>query len=93
MAQNNHKHSKFFAWVVFTGQTDMYWLRFFKPGFRHCFVLLHDGTHWLSVDPLSNYMDIAIHNHLPASFDLPLWLGQRALVAALLRMIERGRQS
>ena len=34
-------------WVVFSGYTDLRWLKFLKSGFRHCFVLLHDGKRWI----------------------------------------------
>ncbi len=64
------------AWVVFSGQTEMPWLNILKPGFRHCYVLLNDGQHWLSIDPLSNYMEVTVH-HVPAAFDLPLWMKDR----------------
>ncbi|MGQ0526465.1 MAG: hypothetical protein ACT4OY_00305 [Alphaproteobacteria bacterium] len=64
------------AWVIFSGQTDLPWLRIFKRGFRHCYVLLNDGEHWISVDPLSHYTDVSVHN-LPPNFDLPLWLKDR----------------
>jgi len=64
------------AWVVFSGQTDLNWLKIFKPGFRHCYVILNDGQHWASVDPMSSYMDVSIHN-MPAEFNLPLWLKDR----------------
>ncbi len=64
------------AWVVFSGKTDMRWLRIFKPGFRHCYVLLNDGEHWATIDPMSSYMEVSIHN-LPAEFNLPLWLEDR----------------
>jgi hypothetical protein len=64
------------AWVVFSGQTDLPWLKVLKPGFRHCFVLLNDGKHWVSFDPLSNYTDISVH-HVPGNFDLPGWLQNR----------------
>lgn len=66
------------AWVVFSGKTDMNWLKIFKPGFRHCYVILNDGRHWLTIDPLSSYMDVSIHN-LPHEFNLPLWLRDRGL--------------
>ncbi len=66
------------AWVVFTGQTDLPWLRVLKPGFRHCFVLVHDGAHWVSLDPLANYTEVQVH-HVPADFDLPGWLRDRNL--------------
>ena len=65
------------AWVVFSGQTDLAWLRVFKPGFRHCFILLNDGKHWISFDPLSNHTEISVHHHMPPEFDLPLWLQSR----------------
>lgn len=64
------------AWVVFSGQTDLPWLKILKPGFRHCYVLLNDGEQWITVDPLSNYMDIAVH-HVPQDFDLPRWMQSR----------------
>ena len=76
MNTNFHQSQKSEAWVVFSGKTDMNWLKIFKPGFRHCYVVLNDGNHWLSVDPLSSYMDVTIHN-LPQEFNLPLWLRDR----------------
>lgn len=80
------------AWVVFSGQTDVPWLRFLRPGFRHCFVLLHDGAQWLSVDPMLHHMDVHIHRHVPESFNLPDWLksrGQRVIPAQLDRSRRR----
>jgi hypothetical protein len=64
------------AWVIFSGQAELAWLKILKPGFRHCSVLLNDGKSWISYDPLSNYTDITVH-HLPAEFDLPKWMQQR----------------
>lgn len=64
------------TWVVFSGKTDLPWLRFLKPGFRHCFVLINDGRQWVSVDPMSNHMDVTVH-HVPQEFDLPLWMKDR----------------
>lgn len=66
------------AWVVFSGQTDLPWLRIFKSGFRHCYVVMNDGTQWITVDPLSSMMDVRVHA-LPPHFDLPLWLKDRGL--------------
>lgn len=45
------------AVVVFTCSTLGY-LRFLKPGFRHCMVALHDGDGWLLLDPLSNGLEV-----------------------------------
>lgn len=64
------------AWVVFTGQTDLPWLKLLKPGFRHCYVLINDGRHWISIDPLFPYTEIIVH-HAPADFNFPAWLAGR----------------
>ena len=66
------------AWVVFSGETEISWLRVLKPGFRHCFVVLFDEAHWLTIDPLANHMDAQIQP-LPADFNLPLWFKNRGL--------------
>ncbi|MCI5061305.1 MAG: hypothetical protein MRY79_09610 [Alphaproteobacteria bacterium] len=76
------------AWVVFSGQSDIAWLKILRSGFRHCFVLLHDGTCWSSIDPLSSYTDIQIHYHVTPDFDLPAWLegrGHRVLSMPIKR--------
>lgn len=61
------------AWVVFTNQSELLSVRFLRKGFRHCFILIHDGMHWISVDPMANYMEVAVQN-VPCDFDLPAWL-------------------
>ncbi|MBL4804584.1 MAG: hypothetical protein JKY71_06930 [Alphaproteobacteria bacterium] len=61
------------AWVVFSGQADLPWLKILKPGFRHCAVLLNDGERWITIDPLSNYTDVNVH-HVATDFDLPRWM-------------------
>lgn len=71
------------AWVVFHGQADLPWLRFLKPGFRHCYLLLREGPHWISIDPMLNHMDINLHSHLPPDFDLPGWLEARGHTVVL----------
>ena len=42
------------ALVVYTGATDLAWLRLLRPGFRHCFVVLRRGGAWIAVDPLAH---------------------------------------
>ncbi len=64
------------AWVVFTNQTELRWLGMLKKGFRHCFVMINDGQNWISIDPMSNYMDVVVH-HVSPDFDLPDWLRSR----------------
>ncbi len=65
------------AWVVFSGETDLPYLKILKSGFRHCFILLNDGQRWMSIDPLSPYMDIQIYHHIESEFCLPDWLKVR----------------
>ena len=39
------------ALVVFTDQTDASWLRWLKPGYRHCFVIVRDSQgEWIACD-------------------------------------------
>jgi len=39
------------ALVVFTDQHDLRWLRWLKPGFRHCFVIARDPAgEWIACD-------------------------------------------
>ena len=76
------------AWVVFSGQTDLRWLKILRPGFRHCYMVLHDGEHWITYDPLSSYTDITVH-HLPPDFDLPHWMIERTLVPANMTRIPK----
>lgn len=64
------------AWVIFSGQADLPWLKVLKPGFRHCAVLMNDGKHWVTIDPLSNYTDVTVHK-VPVDFDLPAWMRDR----------------
>ena len=80
------------AWVVFSGQTEISWLKFLKPGFRHCYVLINDGERWTSIDPLSHVTEISVHHHVPVEFDLPAWLasrGNRVVKAPLHRDITK----
>ncbi|MFO0989023.1 MAG: hypothetical protein U1F37_16970 [Alphaproteobacteria bacterium] len=57
------------ALVVFSGRTGVRWLRWLKPGYRHCFVAIDDGSAWLTVDPLLHRLEIRASG-LPSSFDL-----------------------
>ncbi len=80
------------AWVVFSGRTDIGWLKILKPGFRHCYVLLNDGKRWASIDPLSHLTEVAIHHHVPINFDLPGWLeqqGQTVLSTPICRDLKK----
>lgn len=66
------------AWVVFCGRADLAWLRLLAPGFRHCFLVLNDGRHWLTLDPLSCFTELEIQP-VPPGFDLPAFYRARGL--------------
>lgn len=68
------EHTK--AYVIFSPQADLPWLKVLKVGFRHCAIIMNDGQHWLTIDPLSNYTEILVHD-MPADFDLPAWMRRR----------------
>jgi len=57
------------ALVVFSGGGGVRWLRWLKPGFRHCFVAVDDGIEWLTVDPLLHRLEVRASG-LPSAFDL-----------------------
>ncbi|MCP5367662.1 MAG: hypothetical protein H6907_11440 [Hyphomicrobiales bacterium] len=48
------------ALVFFVDQTDLWWLRFLRPGFRHCFAIVGGGMEWILLNPLSNRMELAM---------------------------------
>ena len=57
------------AVLVFADSRELRLLRLLKPGFRHCFVALNDGRHWITVDPLLQQTEIAVAP-VPPEFDL-----------------------
>jgi hypothetical protein len=46
------------ALVLFTGRTEIKWLRILKPGFRHCMGVLQDQEGWVVCNPLSHQTEI-----------------------------------
>ncbi|CAO3417695.1 hypothetical protein [Azospirillum doebereinerae] len=79
------------AWVVFRGDAPLWWLRALRPGFRHCLALLNDGRHWVVVDPLAPFTDVAVLD-LPATHDVPGWyrdLGLTVVAAPVRRGLIR----
>lgn len=69
------------AFVAFSSDVDWWWLRFLKNGFRHCFLLLNDGDHWIAFEPLLHRTNIFVLP-TPPDFDLPAWLSGQGLKIA-----------
>lgn len=42
------------AIIVFVAATECSWLKWLKPGFRHCFSAIRSGRHWVICDPLKD---------------------------------------
>ena len=51
-------HHPQMAWVVFSDDTDIRYLKCLKRGFRHCYVIMSDGEKWFSIDPLAHMTEI-----------------------------------
>lgn len=64
------------AWVVFSGEAPLWWLRRLRPGFRHCFVVLNDGRRWVLVDPLARHTEVRVIDG-PSAADVPGWYRER----------------
>jgi hypothetical protein len=56
--------------VVFVNHAACRWLRVLRPGFRHCFVVVRDGSVWLACDPLKDRIELSVLP-VPEPFDLP----------------------
>ena len=61
------------TWIIFTNKTDIGWLKILRPGFRHCYALLHDGNQWITYDPIAAYTDIQTYPNIKGTDDLPRW--------------------
>lgn len=72
-AQQNLPHHR--ALVVFSDQTDLWWLKFLKRGFRHCFVVIRLNDRWVAIDPMAHFWEVSMPE-LPDSLDLARWFRQ-----------------
>lgn len=54
------------GYVIFENETGLWWLRFLKKGFRHCYLLLElsaEPRQWLEVNPMSNQICFVIRSN------------------------------
>ena len=68
------------AIVVFSGDTELSLLRFLRPGFRHCYIVVEAGRYWIFVDPSSNGTGLAIFQDLTISEMASWFLSQGSTV-------------
>ncbi|NQV46536.1 MAG: hypothetical protein HQ504_02015 [Rhodospirillaceae bacterium] len=52
------------ALIVFGDQTDIKWLLALKSGYRHCFVIIEQGSDWVLCNPLSHRIEFDIIRNL-----------------------------
>lgn len=61
------------VYVVFSDRTDLWWLKFLRHGFRHCFVILRFTDIWMVLDPLAHKTEL-MRIDVPDAFSLVAWL-------------------
>lgn len=63
------------AYVVFEDNTTLWWLKFLKKDFRHCYILIPNKAmdSWLEINPMSNQLFIK-HYEFSKDTDYALYL-------------------
>lgn len=61
------------ALVVFSDDTDIWWLKGLRRGYRHCFVVVETIAGWVSIDPLLHQTEIVGLGDMPQDV-LENWL-------------------
>ena len=72
--------------VIFSGETDIRWLRFLKSGFKHCFACVPIGLQWIVYDPLSNKTELTILSDVD-SIDLEFWFRKHGCTVVRSRFL------
>lgn len=80
------------VFILFTGKTELPWLRWLRPGFRHCFALVARDRQWLLIDPLAGHLQIETLS-VPSHVNVPDWYRDQGF--AVIETIARkpGRQA
>lgn len=54
------------VYVVFVDDTSLWWLRWLKKGYRHCYILIEMDSKmtWLEINPMSNQTFINVYQFL-----------------------------
>lgn len=84
------------AVVVFSGRTELPWLRVLKPGFRHCFIIVDGGGGtWVSLNPMSHRTEIAVLARQPGNDwtaeSLARWFQSQGFCAVACRTFQTSR--
>ena len=78
------------ALIVFSGETDIRWLRLLKHGFRHCFACVYSRGQWVFYDPLAHMTSLSVCTGMD-SVDLEFWFRQQGcqVVRTMLQPVRR----
>jgi hypothetical protein len=68
------------AVVVFCGDASILWLRWLRPGFRHCFVAVQQSEFWIVCDSLAHRTDLTVLREQNPN-DLAEWYKNTGLIA------------
>lgn len=87
------RHVEPLAVVVFTNQAGLPWLRWLKPGFRHCFAYLPVARGWIAMQPLSHRLLLEMPDWPPVSpYALARHLRGQGYCALAVPLIEPPRR-
>ena len=80
------------ALVVFSGEADQLWLRIFRKGFRHCFLVLGSPGGWLYLNPMAHQTLIQVLP-VPPDFNLAEWYRNLGLAVVETKPIQPPRRA
>ena len=66
------------ALVAFHGRGHMWWNRWCRAGFKHCFIALDDGRFWITIDGRAGVPEIRVA--ASSAFDLAAFWREQGLV-------------
>lgn len=78
-------------WVVFSDETDLWFLKILKTGFRHCFIIMQQDNRWVLIDPRADKTDIQILPH-PYHFNFPRFFMEQGKTVVKVPLIQTPRK-
>lgn len=72
------------SFVVFSPNTEIWYLFWLRKGFKHCYLIIQDNGKWISIDPMSSHIDVVVHN-LASDFCLATWLKDEGMCVVPVR--------
>lgn len=76
------------ALIVFGDSTGLWWLRWLRPGFRHCFVAAECRLGWVVIDPAAHGVGLSVLPPMSAD-ELGAWYRQHDLTVVECRIAPR----